>query len=84
MHASNNTVAASIKTFEKKINALHGSSYGHLTKTTLPEFACRLDVLEARTRLAPPIPTDKVDPSDNEDVKAKGDAVADNGKGTNN
>ena len=84
VHALNNNVAASIKAFEKKIDALHGSSYGHLTKTTLPEFARLINVLEAHTRLAPPIPTNQVDPSDNKDVEAKGDAVADDGNGANN
>ena len=38
VHASTNNVTASIKTFEKRIDALHGSSYGHLKKTTLLEF----------------------------------------------
>ena len=67
----NDKVAESMKAFEHNINALHGSSYGHLTKTTLPEFARRIDALEARNWL------DKVDPSDNENVGAGGDTVAD-------
>jgi hypothetical protein len=66
----NDKVAESIKAFEKKIDALHGSSYGHLTKTTLPEFARWIDALEACARPSTTIPTDKVDPSDNEDVGA--------------
>ena len=71
-------VAESIKAFEKKIDALHGSSYRHLTKTTLPEFARRIDALEARNRPATTFPTDKVDPSDNANVSARGNAIADN------
>jgi hypothetical protein len=66
----NDKVAESIKAFEKKINALNGSSYGHLTKTTLPEFAHQIDALEACAWPSTTIPTDKVDPSDNEDVGA--------------
>jgi len=73
----NNNVAESIKAFEKKIDALHGSSYGHLTKTTLPEFARQINALEARNRPAMTISTDKVDPSDNANVGARGDATAD-------
>ena len=85
VHASNDNVATSIKTFEKKINALHGSSYGHLTKTTLPNFAQRIGVLEARAQLTPPLPTETVDPSANEDVDAKeAAAVADDVDNTNN
>jgi hypothetical protein len=66
----NDKVAESIKAFEKKIDALHGSYYGHLTKTTLPEFARLIKALEACARPSTTIPTDKVDPSDNEDVGA--------------
>ena len=73
----NDKVAESIKAFEKKIDALHGSSYSHLTKTTLPEFVRWIDALEARGRPATTFPTDKVDPLDNENVGARGDAVAD-------
>jgi uncharacterized protein Yka (UPF0111/DUF47 family) len=73
----NDKVAESIKAFEKKIDALHGSSYSHLTKTTLPEFIRWIDALEARDRPATTFPTDKVDPSDNENVGARGDAIAD-------
>jgi hypothetical protein len=73
----NDNVAESIKAFEKKIDALHGSSYGHLTKTTLPEFARRIDALEARNWPATTISTDKVDPSDTVNAGAGGDATAD-------
>ena len=84
VHASNDNVAASIKTFEKKIDALHGSSYGPLTKTTLPKFARRIGVLKACTQLTLLIPTEKVDPSDSENVDAKEAAVADDVDDTNN
>ena len=73
----NDNVAESIKAFEKKIDALHGSSYGHLTKTTLPEFACWIDALEACNRPATTISTDKVDPSNTVNAGAGGDATAD-------
>ena len=73
----NDSVAASLTAFEKKIDALHGSSYGHLTKTTLPELARRIDALEARDRPATTISKDKVDPSDPVNAGAGGDATAD-------
>ena len=73
----NNSVAASLTAFEKKIDALHGSSYGHLTKTTLPEFARRIDALEARNWPATTISKDKVDPSDPVNAGAGGDTTAD-------
>ena len=44
-----NRVTVSLEEFEKQINALHGSTYGHLKKTTLPEFSRCLDALEAHT-----------------------------------
>ena len=49
-------VTESFDAFGKRIDALHGSTYGHLTKTTLLEFARRLDALEARTRPPTPLP----------------------------
>ncbi len=65
----------SLEAFDRKIDALHGSSYGHLTKTTLPEFARRLDALEARARPPMPPPTDNINPSDDETVKSEGVAL---------
>ena len=73
----NDNVAESIKAFEKNIDALHGSSYGHLTKNTLPEFAHRIDAFEARDWPTATFPMDKVDPWDNANVSAKSDAIAD-------
>ena len=40
-----------------------GSSYGHLTKTTLPKIARRLDALNDRARTLTPPPADKIGPS---------------------
>ncbi len=51
-----------LEAFDKRINTL-GSSYGHLTKTTLPKIACRLDALNAQARTPTPPPADKIDPS---------------------
>ena len=74
----NDTVDASIKAIEKKVDALHGSSYGHITKTTLPEFARRLDALEARARPSTPPPANKIDPSNNVTNKTDGVALEEN------
>ena len=52
-----NRVNTSLATFEKRIDALHGSTYGHLTKTTLPALSRQLDALEAHATPAPPPPT---------------------------
>ncbi len=70
----NDTVDASIKAIEKKVDTLNGSSYGHITKTTLPEFVCCLDALEARARPSTPPPANKIDPSN--DATNKTDGVA--------
>jgi hypothetical protein len=51
-------VKALLEAFERRIDALHDSSYKHLTKTTLPEFARRLDALEA---CATPDPATNID-----------------------
>jgi hypothetical protein len=48
-------------------------------KTTLPEFAHWIDVLEARSWLSTPIPLDKVDPSDIAGDNIMGDVFTDNG-----
>ena len=58
----NERVTQSLEAFDKRIDALHGSTYGHLKKTTLPEFARRLDALEAQglargLGTPPPLPT---------------------------
>ena len=74
----NDTVDASIKAIEKKVDALHSSSYGHITKTTLPEFARRLDALKARARPSTPPPADKIDPSDDVTNKTAGVALGEN------
>jgi len=71
-------VRGSLEAFEKRIDALHGSSYGHLTKTTLPEFARRLDALEAPARPPTPPPADKIDPSDDDTNKTDGVALEEN------
>ena len=59
-----------------------GSSYGHLTKTTLPKIARRLDALDDRARTLTPPPADKIgpsadkiDPSDNDTNKTDGVAL---------
>ena len=60
--ALDDKVRDSLEAFDKRIDAL-GSSYGHLTKTTLPKIARRLDALDARARTPTPPPADKIDPS---------------------
>ena len=60
--ALDDRVRESLEAFDKRIDAL-GSSYGHLTKTTLPTIARRLDALDARARPPTPPPADKIDPS---------------------
>jgi hypothetical protein len=54
-------VTSNLTAFEKKI-AHQGCSYGHITKTTLPDFARRLEALEARGQFPPTPPANKVDP----------------------
>jgi hypothetical protein len=61
-------VTSNLTAFEKKIDALHGSSYGHITKTLIPEFARRLNALETRAR---PPTTDKNDPSESDTTKTE-------------
>ena len=56
-------VTTTLGEFDRRLDALHGSSYGHLTKTTLPEMSRRIDSLEARLSTSLPLPADKVDPS---------------------
>jgi hypothetical protein len=60
--ALDDKVQDSLEAFDKRIDAL-GSSYGHLTKTTLPKIARCLDALDARARTPTPPPADKIDPS---------------------
>ena len=60
--ALDDKVRDSLEAFDKRIDAL-GSSYGHLTKTTLPKIARCLDALDARARTPTPPPADKIDPS---------------------
>jgi hypothetical protein len=59
--ALDDKVRDSLEAFDKRIDAL-GSSYGHLTKTTLPKIACLLDALDARARTPTPPPADKLTP----------------------
>ena len=51
-----------LEAFDKRIDAL-GSSYGHLTKTTLPKIARRHNALDDQARTPTPPPADKIDPS---------------------
>ena len=75
----NDTVDASIKAIEKKVDSLHGSSYGHITKTTFPEFARRIDLLEAHIVPTMPIPWDKADPLGTTDVHDNDGTVTQDG-----
>jgi hypothetical protein len=59
--ALDDKVRDSLEAFDKRINAL-GSSYGHLTKTTLPKIARHLDALDARARTPTPLPLTKLTP----------------------
>ena len=62
--------------FERRLDALHGSSYGHLTKTTIPEMKKHIDSLEARLSEPRHLPANKADPS-SDDVRAEtGDVPA--------
>ena len=72
--ALNDRVTVSLEAFDKRIDTLHGSTYGHLKKTTLPDFARRLDALEARGVRHQPPATSKPDPDGNEDIRIVGDA----------
>ena len=72
--ALNDRVMVSLEAFDKRIDALHGSTYGHLKKTTLPDFARRLDALEARGVRQQPPATSRPDPDGDEDIRIVGDA----------
>lgn len=86
--ALNERVTVSLEAFDKRIDALHGSTYGHLKKTELPNLARRIDALEARGVGPPPPDTDKPDPDDDEAIGIVGDdprtnvrVVADDARG---
>ncbi len=63
-------VTTALVEFDKRFNALHGSSYGHITKTTLPAMTRCINALEARLFHSQPPPADKVDPSDGNALNA--------------
>ncbi len=65
-----NRATMTLAEFGKRLDALHGSSYVHITKTTLPMMTRRINALEAQILHSQPPPADKVDPSDGNALNA--------------